>query len=140
MKRAFTLLEILLVLGIAAIFIGAAAPFYSNFVNQSNLSTASDRLASTLRKAEGYAMTHKDDSNWQVNRTGNQIILVRSNDNQTFDRFDIPSSISLDISGGSWPIIFSKGLGQTTAVSLTLSDGTRNSIITVNNQGIISVD
>lgn len=139
MKKAFTLLELLLVIAITAIFVGVSTPFYVNFINQNNVDTAQDRIASTFRKAQSYAMSHKDGSDWQVAFPSNEFVLYRVSDNKDFDRYTLPPSLSMQIVSGSSPVTFSSPLGKPNAeLKISLNNGNDIGTIVVSREGAVS--
>ena len=77
MNKGFTIIELLLVIAMIGILAAAGAPFYARFVAQNNLEVSMNKVVSTIRKAQGYAMDGKDGATWGFCMTGNSLRLFR---------------------------------------------------------------
>lgn len=59
-KRAFTLIELLIVMGILALIVGITIPTFSSFKNQFLLNAAAQKIASELRRIQILASTQHE--------------------------------------------------------------------------------
>ena len=65
-NKGFTLLEILIVVGILVMAMGLSLPFFSSFQTGTDLRTNNDFLAQSLRLAQIRAITGYQGSNWGI--------------------------------------------------------------------------
>lgn len=136
-KTGFTLVEVLVVSAILGVLSVLSYPFYSRLVLQNAVSDTADKLVSSLRKAESYALASKDGSNWGVQFSGGNIFLLRESSGTVFDTYNVSSNISVS---GLDHIIFTKpaGLPNSTG-TFTVSGGSNTKSITLNSEGVASV-
>ena len=85
-KRAFTLLEILVVITIISLIVGVSVPPLAGFVLRQRLGGAVGGIDSTLRDAQSRALSSVDGMNWGVRFVNGQ------------DNFELFSSPSLNYS------------------------------------------
>lgn len=140
-RRAFTLIELLLVVSIIAVITGFSVSYYSRFVTENAVKNTVDQLAGDLRKAQIYAMTGKKNSNWGVAYGSFALTLYQgsaySTRNSALDEiFNVNSNISV---AGFTDINFARvtGLPNVTA-TITVSGNNNTKTITVNTQGVVS--
>lgn len=76
-QKGFSFIELLLVIAIIAIIAVSSAPFITRFLTQNYLEVSTDKVVSTIRKAQSYAMSNKDNSTWGFCETGGGIRLYR---------------------------------------------------------------
>lgn len=74
-KNGFSLIELILVVAIISIIAASTAPFISRFLTENNLEVATDKVISTVRKSQAYAMANKDNQTWGFCMRGNSIRL-----------------------------------------------------------------
>lgn len=141
-RQGFTLIELLLVIAIVALIGISSFAFYSRFFTQSAVTDTTDKLTSQLRKAQMYAMTGKQNSNWGVSYSGNQITLFSGSSYATrttaFDEsFTVNNNVS--VSGLGSDIIFNHMTGTPSASPRIIVTGGGNSEgLQVSSQGTIS--
>lgn len=75
--KGFSFIELLLVVAIIAIIAALSAPFMVRFLRQNELEVSSDKVVSTIRKAQNYAMSGKDNALWGFCASGNSIRLYK---------------------------------------------------------------
>ncbi|OGM74825.1 hypothetical protein A2191_02875 [Candidatus Woesebacteria bacterium RIFOXYA1_FULL_38_9] len=63
-NAGITLIELLLVIAIVALLGAAATPFLSSFVLRTNFDATGQKVVSSIRKAQGYAMDGKQSQVW----------------------------------------------------------------------------
>jgi prepilin-type N-terminal cleavage/methylation domain-containing protein len=140
-EKGFTLIELILVIGIITIVGFAAVPFYSRFFTQNAVANTTDQFAAELRKAQLYSMVGKQNGAWGVNYTTNLITLFQGNSfaarNTAFDeKFSVNSNIT--ISGFTF-VTFTHATGTPSATqSITILGNNDSRIITVNAQGVVN--
>jgi type II secretory pathway pseudopilin PulG len=138
--HAFTMTEVMLVMGVVTIMLAVGAPFYVSLSRSNDLDAARSLLVQDLYQAQTYSRNRAQDSQWGVAVNG-QVITLFSGANYASRNvaddvtYTVPNSISLS---GSNQIVYSKlyGLPQTTA-SFTLSGGGKTGTVVVNNKGMV---
>jgi len=109
----FTLLEILLVIGILAILISFLLPIGLNFYKSQQLDTQTQAIIQTLRRAQLKAMAIELDSSFGVYLTDDNYTLFKGNsytirDLQYDEVFDLPEIINVS---GLSEVVFLKSEG-----------------------------
>ena len=142
-SRGFTVIELLLVVAIFFVIAGFAPAFYGRFFLQDAVAEAADRVAGSLRNAQGYSLAGKGSLPWGVALNGNVVVLFQGNSfatrNTALDRqVALPSSVSIS---GLNETVFARVSGVPTAplaVSLTASSGGISRRVTMNALGVVS--
>ena len=94
----FTLVEILLVVGIFSAFVFASLPLIGGVIYQSDLESASLVIVSTMRQAENSARNGLEDSVWGVKLAYPQVILFKGNTYATRDATrDMPYTLGSNL-------------------------------------------
>lgn len=108
--KGFTLVEILLVVGIFSVFIFASIPLIRDIMYQNDLENTSLVVVSTLRQAENNARNGLEDSVWGVSINNSQAILFKGSDFATRDtNSDVSFALSSNVSfSGISEITYSK--------------------------------
>jgi prepilin-type N-terminal cleavage/methylation domain-containing protein len=134
--KGFTLIELVMVLGIMAILMGMSGPFYSRFLVQNSVDNTSVQLAEELRKAQIYSMSGKQGTDWGV-RYGSGVITLYAGGNTGFDeRINVNPSINVT---GLSDVHFNRVTGTPSAVlSVVISGNNTSRTISVNSLGVIS--
>jgi prepilin-type N-terminal cleavage/methylation domain-containing protein len=141
----FTLIELLLVISIIAILGVVVASVGLRFTASNNLENKVNEIISSLRTAQINAMIGKEDSNWGVIVSGDEIVLFAGNSfsdlgrDTTYDQsFSIPGSISIS----SFEVVFTKpgGTPSSTQVISISSEVGESATVSVNEVGIINLD
>jgi prepilin-type N-terminal cleavage/methylation domain-containing protein len=140
-QSGFTLVELLLVMGIFVVIMGFTAPVALDFLTRTDLSTSRDQAKSAIRRAFQRARSSEGDSAWGVRVQPSKITIYKGNNFATRDQaYDEVSSISPTINfSGITDISFQKmsGTPSTTGnLSLSSSAGTRT--LSINSEGRVS--
>jgi prepilin-type N-terminal cleavage/methylation domain-containing protein len=140
-RDGFTLIEVLLSVSIIGMLAGISLPVYESFIRRNDLDLASQQLAATLRRAENYARSVKQDSSWSVEVQGSVVTLFQGTNfvsrNTIYDEtFDIPASIT---PSGLSEVQFAKFTATpNTTGSITLSSTTNSTrTVTLNAKGMV---
>ena len=136
--QGFTLIELILVIGLVAVIGATASPFLSNFILRNNYETTTDKLVSSLRKAQQYSIQGKQDSVWGACLSANVIRLYRGSCAAPIfaEDFDVPSTITIT---GFTDTTFSRLRGEpSTALAITLTSAIGTKAVTVNAAGMIT--
>ena len=138
--RAFSLIELIIVIAIIMIIGTAATNFGAGTLLANNLDTDRGMLVSSIRKAQGYAMVKKNNLEWGVCKTGNIIRVFGGTCGAPTIKDDYELSNSTVISGLS-TITFSNLRGEPNAAqSITLTGNNKTITIIVNALGGIQIN
>jgi len=138
--KGFTLLEIIIVLGIVTILAVVTLPLGVNFLKQQNLSSTTSTVIATLRQAHTQAMFQKNDSSFGVKFLPSSYILFQGTTYNTREAEEdiltsIPSGISVS---GIEEIVFDKRTGEpNTTGTILIMNNTDNHSVFINEEGII---
>ena len=138
----FTLLEILLALGIISILLAMIVPVSLDFYKSQELETQTQFLIQTLREAQSKSMSVELDSPFGVYVGNQSFILFKGNsyagrDVQYDEIFDFPKIISLS---GISEIVFSKSEGKPNIIgNIILSSNSNVETININEMGRINL-
>jgi prepilin-type N-terminal cleavage/methylation domain-containing protein len=99
-KKGFTLVEIMLVIGLIAAITSISFPAYRNYLIKNSLEMATMNSANFIRKAQILSMIGENDSRWGVYLTNEEIILYQGDSYTTRDPeydeiFTNPESIQI---------------------------------------------
>jgi len=117
--KGFTLMEVVIVIGIIGIFSTVALVSFNASRNVRDLTTSSQNTLSILRLAQSRTLAGENDSAWGVRLASNQITLFEGD---TFAGsplttiYPLPSSIQINnisLNGGGNDIIFKRITGET---------------------------
>ncbi len=141
LSRGFTLVEIVVVIGIVALLVAFSTSVYNSFKTHENLEIATTGVVEAVRHAQANAQSGKGDSSWGVESLSNSILIFKGS---SYASRDTSSDLPFDFSGGVVAsglseIVFEKITGSTVntgAITLTNSYGTKN--ITINAKGTIT--
>jgi prepilin-type N-terminal cleavage/methylation domain-containing protein len=137
----FTLLEIVVVIGIIGIVLSISTSVYSSFKAHENLEIATTGVVEAVRHAQANAQSGRGDSSWGVEMLLNSAVIFKGT---SYAGRDISADQLLDFSGGVVAsglseIIFTKVAGSTIntgTITLTNSYGTNN--ILINEKGVLT--
>jgi len=139
-KNGFTMVELLLVIGLTIVVGSMSAIFYSRFLIQTAVLNAVDQVAGQMRKAQTYAMAGKQNGNWGVSFTAPTLILYSGDSyalrNSVFDEeFRVNSNVSIS---GLTDVNFGRMTGLPGAAAVIVGSGGNNSqTISINSQGTV---
>lgn len=136
---AFTLVEIILVLGIAAIILGASIPLSAYFLSSYDLASGRDQLVEVLIRARALSLANKNMSGHGVFLNAQTLTLFEGSSFATRlmaqDRVaTVPSFVVI---GGPAEIVFLPLSAMAAAATYTLSQAGKNLLVTVNPEGMI---
>lgn len=140
--EGFTLIEILIVIGITIALTAVVVPIYGNLQVKSQLNENSSQIIQTLRTARQRSVARFNNEQHGVKLLTNGYILYQDLVDSDYDReviLDESMSLSWNLSGGADSINFSKGLGLpdvTGTVTLTNEISGSRSII-INSFGLV---
>ncbi len=141
-QRGFTLLEVLLSVGIITVLAGISIPVYMSFNNRNDLDLAAQSLADSLRRAETYSRGVSNDSQWGVEIQTGAITLFKgavfSSRDTSYDEVTIlPGSFAVS---GLNEVVFAKLSAAPSAtgnISLTSSNLNETRTVTINAKGMV---
>ncbi|MCK9393345.1 MAG: prepilin-type N-terminal cleavage/methylation domain-containing protein [Candidatus Paceibacterota bacterium] len=139
--KGFTMIEILLTMAMIVILAGITIPFYSQY-NKSSLQIDSGMVVDSIRTAEIFAMTQKNDSGWGVHFQSGKIIIFKGD---SFENREIFFDEEIDVNDnyiflGLNDIFFSPFSGipnKTGVVVLKNQDGIKKEFV-INKKGTIT--
>jgi prepilin-type N-terminal cleavage/methylation domain-containing protein len=148
-KEGFTLLEILLVVGILVVIAAMSRDFYGSFVSGAQLSDNADTIIYDLRSTRDKAMNGQDDRIWGIHfvNGANDYYEIFSTPSDYTDLSKIINvtsylkagvSFSYPAESQSIDIIFNKISGTTTAANIILNSGLDTKTISVQGQGLVN--
>lgn len=138
--KGFTFIELIIVVAVVMIIVAGASPFYINLMAKNNLLASENGFESSLRKAQSYATSGKDNAVWGVCIFGSSIRLFSGTCAAPTrkEEFSIPSGISV---GGFSTITFNDLRGEpSSAVTFTMSNSAGTKTIIVNSVGNVSAN
>lgn len=139
-RRGFSLIELILVVGIIVIIGVEAGMMGGSALMQNNLDTDKVMIVSSLRKAQSYAMSKKNGLTWGVCLTGNFIRVFGGSCASPIIKDDYDYSNSTAISGLT-TMTFSNLRGEpSTAQTIVLTGNNKTVTITVNLLGGLAVN
>lgn len=141
LNRGFSLVEVIVVLGVFALLAGISTATYSQFKTKSNLDIAVGSVVEAMRHAKANAEQVQGDAKWGVEVLSNQIVVFKGSSYGTRDTsadqtLNLPGGIT---ASGLAEIVFEKVTGTTATVgtvTLSGSDGSKN--ISINEKGTIT--
>ncbi len=139
-REGFTILEMLVVLGILAVIFGLGLIVSLDFYRQKILSVERDAVVSVLRRARSEALNNVNQSNHGVYLAGSNYVIFQGNyyasRNPSFDEiFDKSNGVTV---GGLSEIVFSSlAGGANVSGTVSLSNGTQILNVSVNSEGRI---
>lgn len=140
-NRGITFIELIIIVALVLILGMSSVAFYSRFFNQNAVANTVDQLIGELRKAQIYAMTGKNNTNWGVRYASNRMTLFSGYSYATringFDEsFSVNSAISVT---GITEVVFTRMTGTASATpTITVSGGGNIETVTVNAQGVVN--
>ena len=132
-RKAFTLLETIVVLAIIAFFFAVSVPLFSKFAEKSKLETAARNIVSTLRTARSYAINNSATYGvvFDTAPTPHQYYIQDEGANVIDKKYRLPTQIrfnSVGFTGGAASFLSTGELNETnpdTSVIIEDSDTTR---------------
>lgn len=152
-RRGYTLIEVLLVIGIIALLLATSVPFYQIAFTKGDLDTNASKLLTNIRFAQAMSMNGLENDVYGIHLDSSslpqQYTLFKGttfNPSETYNQtFELSSQISiedLNLNGGGSDILFSEFSGETINYgTITLGDRSGNQrVILINEIGMIDVE
>jgi prepilin-type N-terminal cleavage/methylation domain-containing protein len=139
--QGFTLIEILLVVGLMTIIMGLTLPISASLIQQNNSENAQESFSTALRTAQTYSRNNHHDDNWSVKINTSEVVIFKGNDyinrDQSYDeKFPISQSVT---KSGVTDISFEKSTGQPDISGVTtFSSGVFSETVSINSIGTVS--
>lgn len=140
-NRGFSLVELLIVIGILALFATTSTGVYYSLRSNTSLELNTGSVVEAVRLAQSSAQSGKGDAKWGVKISANQLTIFEGNSYAARNTAaDQVYTISGDVAvSGIDEVVFEKVSGATTGpgtVTLTNSYGVRN--IVINEKGTVT--
>lgn len=147
MSKAYTLIEILIVIGVVAILTGLASLSMVSFGKSGDLETSRVMVIGGLREAQANSLAVLNDKAWGLHLEVNRAIIftdsgsgfVPGDPNNQVRLLSTGTSAKWDLAGGGQDILFIKRTGKTANFgTISLSGSAADTkTITVNQEGLI---
>ncbi len=140
MTKGFTLIEVILVVGLVLLVSSAAFPIGANWYGLNNFDSTFNIVLSSLRKAQAFAIDDKSNTTWGVCLTGSTIRLFSGSCSTPTVANDYLLPTNIGVSGLS-TVTFSNLRGElTSAQTITLSGSGKSKTISINLLGGIDIN
>ena len=140
LREGFTLIEILLSLALVTLLTAISVPFYQSFQQANELDATKETILSALRTAKTYARESKDNANWGVYISTENVVLFQGDSYTTRDpSYDLYYSISSKVSlYGSTEFVFNTPFGSPTSTgTIGLAINNKSDSILVNEKSVL---
>jgi len=152
MHRAFTLIEVLIVVGVMALLVGLSSLSLVSFGKGSELESARTSVVQALRESQSNSLANLGNTSWAVhfetNFETNKVVIFQ-NTGSGYNPGDsvnnrtkvMPKGVAIawNLTGGTDYLMFDKGLGTTLnngTITITSTANT-TATITINSEGMI---
>jgi len=140
--KSFSLLEVMLSIGIVVIISGIYIPVYLSYQHRNGLDIAINSTAGTLRRAQSLARAVAGDESWGVKIQNQQVILFRGPSYATREEtLDENINLPTNVTASANEIVFSKFTGRVagsgTTITLITADNEQKNV-DVNQEGTVS--
>jgi hypothetical protein len=139
-KSGFSLIELVLAIGVLMVVYAAVTTFNSQWFLQNNIDNTKNILISSFRKAQSYSISKKSNLSWGVCLTGNIIRMFGGScaSPTIKDDYQIPPNISLN---GFSTVTFSALRGEPSlSQNFTLTGYDKSYTFILNSVGGLTVD
>ncbi len=101
-KKAFTLMEMLIVLAVITLLLGISIPFVANFTKGAKLKTAAKDVFAILNTARNLSLTYRKNYSiiFDTSVTPHAYYIIDEDENVYRKKYSLPSSISFSVSDG----------------------------------------
>lgn len=142
MRLGFTIIELLIVIGILAALALFSAPIFQNFNQSNDLQTAFNLIINKIISAQIKSQSVVDDSAWGVKIIGNEAVIFKGNNYIGRDpAFDEKASFSSNIAVNPlFEIVFNKltGYPNFSFPNITITNGLNEAkIFSINEKGAV---
>lgn len=139
-KQGFTLIELIVVIGIISVLAASSAPFFSRFVTQNNHELMVDKVIGTIRKAQENSINGKNNTAWGICISGSVLRLYAGTcaSPTISEDFDIPGTITIT---GLSDTTFSKRRGEPSGIlTISIESYIKTDTITLNPAGGLTIN
>lgn len=146
-NRGFTLLELLVVIGILAVLTIFTVPFLGSSIGRNELKSTTWEMVDALRQAQSKSMAGKSDNVWSVHFESKKFVLFKGAvynvvdpDNDVHDLPNVLSITAISLNGAGTDMTFDARKGSTSQFGIiTMQDDNsqETKIITVTAVGKI---
>lgn len=140
--NGFTMVELLLSVGIISMLAGLSLPLYASFYNRTNLDTATDQVAHALRRAQTFSRAANGDTTWGVRvQSGSAVVFKGATYAARDATYDEIISLNNITPTGLSEVVFTKLYGvPSTTGTITLTETTINEskAIELNVKGLVT--
>ena len=138
MNKGFSLIEIIVVIGVVALVIGFGVVTDLGAFRQDTFLTEEAKIVSILQKARSRAMANLYDTNHGVCYIAPDYVIFQGSSCAAGD--SIPANIAIASHASTiFPtIVFTRLSGATTGATIHITDGTKSDDIIINNEGTIN--
>jgi prepilin-type N-terminal cleavage/methylation domain-containing protein len=141
--HGFSLIEMIIVVGIFSLISLISSSIYTSFKSQGNINIAAYTIVEGLRHAQSNAEKAKGDSRWGVEILSDKIVVFKGDDYNSRDTgsdefLNFPNGIS---ASGLSEVVFEKITGITSntgTTTLTKTNSTSTKDIYINEKGTIT--
>lgn len=144
--KAFTLMEMVIVIGLIAVSTAILLPYTLSQISRSNVSNAADNLESLVFLQQQRAYSHYQDQSYGIYFDANDIYLYKGESYASAietDRVDFDSTVgiaSVSLNSGGRDINFPKGSFRPSAFgTVEISKDGSNYQVVINSEGLIDV-
>lgn len=138
--KGLTFIELLMIVAIVMIIAAGASPFYVNLISKNNLNSTVNGFESTLRKAQTYAVSGKDNTTWGVCVTGGNIRLFGGTCGAPSRKEEIGIPNGVSVTGFS-TVTFTDLRGEpSSAFTFSVSNQAGSKSIIINASGNVSTN
>ena len=140
-KKAYTLIELLLTIGLMGLLAGFSLPIFNNFQFKNELESSVNITVRALKSAQVFSQSNVGDSIWGVSISGNTVTVFKGSTFSTRDTgydniYTFPANIG---SSGITEITYSKLYGiPSVAGNINLSNNSNSRQISINAKGTIT--
>lgn len=144
LRRGFTVLELMLAVGIGAVALSTVVPITARFRHTQELESAAQSiLYSGLRFAQARALKYDQDSSWGVyfdHSAPRYVVFAGESYAARAVTFDRETRLIGDLTlTGTVEIVFDKGTGKTAGGSVTVTNSAGSRTITIGSEGTAEV-
>lgn len=139
-RAGFSLIELLIVIGIFSIFAGMSTSVYYNMRSHTDLELAINTTVEAVRFAQSSAQSGRGDSKWGVEILSDKIVIFKGDSyvsrlSASDEIFDYSGKV---LATGLSEIVFEKISGTTVNTgTINLSNSTENKDLTINEKGTV---
>lgn len=95
-KKGFTLVEILLVIGLVGIIAGITTPFIWTSFSRQQLTVTTDDVVANLRRAQNKSIINEGNTAWGINWNTTNYSLIQYPTETIIETFDLPEQIIIN--------------------------------------------